>query len=70
MPFVSARYQHPGPLPMPEGTPRPVEAIDEQGQVWALREDSQLGDWLRYIEAGGTIEALRDSDTTPTPTTE
>jgi hypothetical protein len=55
MPYVSARYMPPDPM-MPPDAPRQVQAIDEQGLVWSLTEDSQVGDWLRYIEEGGTIE--------------
>ena len=55
MPFVSARYQPVDPL-MPPDAPKPVQATDEQGQVWALTEDSQYGDWVRYLEDGGTID--------------
>lgn len=56
MPYVSAKYQKPGPLPMPEGSPRQIEAIDDQGNAWALTEDSLVGDWTRYLAEGGTID--------------
>jgi hypothetical protein len=56
MPYVSARYAPPGSIPDPPSMARAVTAIDDQGQEWALREDSEVGDWLRYIEEGGTID--------------
>jgi hypothetical protein len=55
MPYVSAKYMPPSPLDNPD-MPRAISAVDETGAVWSLREDSQVGDWLRYIEEGGTIE--------------
>ena len=55
MPYVSAQYMPPDPMALP-GAPRQVQAIDDQGVVWSLTEDSQVGDWLRYIEEGGTID--------------
>lgn len=55
MPYVSARYQPPDPLALP-GSPRQILAVDEQGQEWALREDSEEGQWLEYIANGGTID--------------
>ena len=36
--------------------PKQIQAVDDQGAVWSLTEDSQVGDWLRYIEDGGTID--------------
>jgi len=60
MPYVSARYEPPDPL-LPEakdGDPARVIATDDQGVEWHLTEDSQVGDWLRFIEAGGTIEPV------------
>jgi hypothetical protein len=56
MPYVSAKYAPPGLLPPPEGSPKAVTAIDDEGNAWALTEDSQVGDWLNYIEGGGTID--------------
>ena len=54
MSYVKARYQPPDPLT--PGGPRQVQTLDDQGGLWALTEDSQVGDWLRYLEEGGTIE--------------
>ena len=55
MPYVSAKYGNPDPMDPPEMA-KPVSAIDEQGQVWSFREDSQVGDWLEYRGKGGYIE--------------
>lgn len=63
MPYVSAKYMPSDALSLPDA-PRQIQAIDEQGQVWALREDSQVGDWLRYIAEGGTVDPV---DTEPEP---
>jgi hypothetical protein len=60
-PYVSARYAPPeaDPLMQPKpGEPRRVIATDDQGVEWFLTEDSQVGDWLRYVEDGGTVEQL------------
>ena len=60
MPYVSAQYAPPLPEGMMEpkvGEPRRVIAIDDQGVEWHLTEDSQVGDWLRFIESGGTVLA-------------
>jgi hypothetical protein len=60
MPYTSARYEPPqpenSPLATTEGEPRRVVATDDQGNEWFLTENSEVGDWLRYIEGGGTIE--------------
>lgn len=55
MPFVSAQYDA---IPEfdPPGMAKPVLAVDQQGVVWSLREDSEVGDWLEYIGNGGTID--------------
>lgn len=57
MPYVSAHYQQDSPLSPPDAA-RPVEATDEQGVKHYLREDSQVGDWLDYLAAGGTIDPI------------
>lgn len=57
MPYVSAKYAPPNPLmPDPPADQRPVIATDDEGREWFLTEDSQVGDWLRYIEEGGSID--------------
>ena len=64
MPYVSAQYAPPitGMTGMEPkiGEPRRVIATDDQGVEWHLTEDSQVGDWLRYIEADGKIASARD----------
>jgi len=40
--------------------PRNIQAIDDQGLVWSLREDSEVGDWLRYLADGGTIDPVEE----------
>ena len=54
---IRSRQIQPIVMPFPDGA-RPVEAIDEQGAKWALTDNSELGDWLRYLEAGGTIDPM------------
>jgi len=60
MPYVSARYAPPPPLDMPmargPGDPKQVIATDSEGVEWWLDEASEVGDWLRYREGGGTID--------------
>jgi hypothetical protein len=63
MPYVSAKYMQPDPLDPPD-LARAVTAVDEQGQVWSFREDSQVGDWLNYIAGGGVID---EADPLPPP---
>lgn len=53
--YVSAKYMPRDSLELP-GSARSIQAIDDQGNIWTLREDSDVGDWLRYLEAGGTID--------------
>ena len=59
MPYVSARYQPHDPnsmMPARATGKRFVIAVDEQGKEWHLTEDSEVGDWLRYIKNGGEIK--------------
>jgi hypothetical protein len=59
MPYVSSRFAPPdatGMMPATKDGEHRVIATDDQGNEWHLTEDSQVGDWLRFIEAGGTIE--------------
>jgi hypothetical protein len=37
-----------------------IICTDEAGVEWHLTTDSQVGDWLRYQEAGGTVLAAED----------
>jgi len=62
-PYVSARYAPPnatGMMPEPEPGKRRIIATDDQGTEWFLTEDSQVGDWLRFIEAGGEILEVQE----------
>lgn len=65
MPYVSAKYAPEDPMmpSLPEGEKR-VIAKDNNDVEWWLQENSQVGDWLRYIEEGGTIDP---ADTPPAP---
>jgi hypothetical protein len=63
MPYVSAVYAPPSndPLmPTAKAGELPVIATDDEGVEWHLTEDSQVGDWLRFMESGGTVLAARD----------
>ena len=68
--FVSAKYATPDPTDPtvdPHAAIKPVLATDEKGTVWSLMEDSQLGDWLRYKEEGGTIAPADQPATSEAP---
>jgi hypothetical protein len=68
MPYVSAKYAPPEQIMMIDrNEPKRVVATDENGLEWWLTEDSQIGDWLRYIEAGGTIEPYDAAAAKPAP---
>ena len=51
--YVSAKYAPDAPA---GPGPKPIIVTDENGVEWYLTSDSQEGDWLRYLEAGGTID--------------
>jgi hypothetical protein len=55
MAYISARYMPADPI-APPGASRNIQAVDTEGLIWSFTEDSQVGDWLRYLEEGGTIE--------------
>jgi hypothetical protein len=58
MPYVSCQYAPPDPL-LPEPKPagqRAITCTDDQGRVWWLSEDSQVGDWLDFLKRGGIVE--------------
>ena len=46
--FVSAQY-------VVNDAP-PIRAVDDEGNVWWLDDACAQGDWLAYLEGGGTIE--------------
>jgi hypothetical protein len=53
--YVSCKY---GPPPDPNmpGSQQMIVCVDENGQEWWVPgEDCQVGDWLAYVEAGGTV---------------
>ena len=63
MPYVSCMYAPPDPTGLvSEGDPgaKRITCIDEQGQTWWLTEDSQVGDWIEYVAAGGTVVAYKE----------
>jgi hypothetical protein len=58
MPYVSCMLSPPNDLDpeVKEVGKRNIQCIDENGTIWHLTEDSQVGDWLRYVEADGTVQ--------------
>lgn len=70
MPYVSCQYAPPDPLepePKPAGQRR-ITCTDDQGRVWWLSEDSEVGDWLDYVAKGGAVEPYAAPETQPTAT--
>ena len=66
--FVSAQYVV-NEAPPPDML---IRAVDDQGNVWWLDDACQQGDWLAYLDAGGTIEpaaVLVDSNIVAAPDT-
>ena len=62
MPYVSCMYAPPDETGMmgaetKEGENARICCTDDQGRLWWLSEDSQVGDWLTYVADGGTVEA-------------
>jgi hypothetical protein len=49
--YVSCTYAP----PPPEALPQQIICTDEVGAEWWLTEDSQVGDWLRFVEDGGEV---------------
>ena len=60
MSYVSVRYTVDPTGMQAKSGERPVIATDDQGREWHLAENSEVGDWLRFVEAGGEIEAYED----------
>jgi len=59
-PYVSCMYAPEipdDPAEIREEGHKAITCIDEQGRKWFLTEDSQVGDWLDYVSAGGRVEA-------------
>jgi hypothetical protein len=47
---------------------RRITCTDDQGRVWWLSEDSEVGDWLDYVAKGGAVEPYAAPETQPTAT--
>jgi hypothetical protein len=48
-----------------EGEQR-IICLDESGVEWHLTTASEVGDWTRYVAAGGTVEPYEaDEEETP-----
>lgn len=54
--FVSAQYVA-NDLPPPDQI---IRALDDEGIVYWLDDSCTQGDWLSYIENGGTIELAEE----------
>ena len=52
MAYQSCKYAPPPELPIDR---QMIICTDENGTEWFLTEDSQVGDWLRYVEEDGEI---------------
>lgn len=63
--FVSARFVRFEDIDGTVTTDRHVVATDNQGREWQHTVDCQEGDWLRYIELGGTIEPYVEPEPQP-----
>lgn len=53
MAYVSCRY---GPPPELEIDVQQIICTDEAGMDWSLPPDCQVGDWLRFVAAGGIVD--------------
>jgi hypothetical protein len=40
-----------------------IICTDENGVEWHLTTASEVGDWLRYCESGGTVLAAKEQPT-------
>jgi len=57
MAYVSARYIKAPDEKFVEVTDRFAIAVDDFGVEWSVDvPNCQTGDWLRYIDGGGTVE--------------
>jgi hypothetical protein len=59
MPYISCVQAPPDPLTdanLKDGEQR-IICTDEAGVEWHLTTASEVGDWLRYCEDGGTVLA-------------
>lgn len=60
--FVSARFVKLIEADGSVTTDKHIKAIDDRGREWQHSVDSQVGDWLRYIENGGEIAPYVEGD--------
>lgn len=67
MPYVSARYLYVVELSGTVTTDKYIQATDSDGVVWSLPPDCQVGDWLRYLDEGGTIDPAEIPDDAKEP---
>ena len=70
MPYVSCSYAPPDPetdAMLKAGENARITCTDEQGRVWWLSEDSQVGDWLEFKASGGTVEPYEAPEEEETP---
>jgi hypothetical protein len=68
MPYVSCMYAPEDPTldtQTVKGTNARIVCTDEDGTLWWLTEDSEVGDWLRYVEEGGTVEPYSPPEPEP-----
>lgn len=69
MPYVSARYiETTDPVSNAKTTDQQVVAVDEQDREWWIPipwQECQVGDWLRFVEDGGTIVPYTGPETKP-----
>ena len=63
MSYVSCMYAPEDPtLPATkQGENARIVCQDDQGQLWWLTEDSEVGDWLRYVEDDGEVLAYDEA---------
>lgn len=56
--FVSAQYVV-NEAPPPEML---IRAVDDEGTVWWLEESCTQGDWLAFVEEGGSVMAAKEEE--------
>jgi hypothetical protein len=56
--FVSAQYVV-NEAPPPEML---IRAVDEDGTIWWLQDGCMQGDWLAFVDEGGTVRAAGEAD--------
>jgi hypothetical protein len=68
MAYTSCRYGPPPDPDMPWMTQQ-IICTDENGTEWTVPgEDCQVGDWLRFVEDGGTVDPYEPPpETKPAP---